>query len=476
MKVIRLTIVAVFSLLFVSCEDGFEETNINPNLIDKISPGTLLNEVIYRMASNNLTNYYNVTAPLMQVKLNFPSFYGGVHRYEIIESTGKSNWDASYQWAKNVQEMLAASNSAGDPNYQAISLTLNAWIYANLTDNFGDVPMTEASQAEEDVFQPKFDSQELIYDKILEDLETANALYDHSRDMVYGTEILFQNNTELWQKFTNSLRLRLLLRISDVRPNAYEEMVNIITNPAEYPIIDEYEEGAILKVSGITPNLSPWSRALDFSNGHVVAEYFIETLNDLNDPRRPYFATPAHDLQGNEIGFAGIPSAYDGDDSQFQYSPSYMNNEQVVAPMEVPILTYAEVEFIKAELAQKGYLSDAEMHYKEGVKAAIQFWTGEPVGEEYFNNEFAKYDGTLERIMLQKYLALYFTDYQQWYEYRRTGFPVLPKTNSMLNDGIMPSRFLYPGDLQIYNTDNYRQAVQNMGGDDINSKVWWDVN
>jgi len=80
----------------------------------------------------------------------------------------------------------------------------------------------------------------------------------------------------------------------------------------------------------------------------------------------------------------------------------------------------------------------------------------------------------LEKILLQKYLGLYFNDYQQWFEYRRTGFPILPKADGMLNNQQVPVRFRYPISAQINNPSNYQEAVSRMGGDDINIKVWWE--
>ena len=74
----------------------------------------------------------------------------------------------------------------------------------------------------------------------------------------------------------------------------------------------------------------------------------------------------------------------------------------------------------------------------------------------------------------KKYYALYFTDFQQWFEYRRTGFPVMPVADGMLNNKIMPVRYRYPPAVQSTNTENYNQAVQAMGGDNINIKVWWE--
>jgi hypothetical protein len=76
--------------------------------------------------------------------------------------------------------------------------------------------------------------------------------------------------------------------------------------------------------------------------------------------------------------------------------------------------------------------------------------------------------------MLQKYYALFFVDFQQWFEYRRTGFPVLPVGPGMINNQKMPSRFEYPLPVRTNNPVNYQEAVGWMGGDDINVKVWWD--
>src|SRR5690606_8334442 len=213
----------------------------------------------------------------------------------------------------------------------------------------------------------------------------------------------------------------------------------------------------------------------DFTTFRAAGKFFLDNLNAWDDPRRAVFNTQAKTKDGKtNIGYNGIPSGYTGSDSQFDYQPSNLNIALVTAPMVCVLMTYAEVEFIKAELAQKGVIdSDAETHYHAGVNAAMEQWNVTPP-ETYFENEAAAYDGTLERIMLQKYYALYFTDYQQWFEYRRTGFPTLPVADGMLNDKKVPVRFRYPVVVQTSNADNYAKASASMGGDDINTKVWWE--
>ena len=477
MKKFQLYITFFVVLFLTGCTKDFEDINEDPNRIATISPGTLLNPIIYGLATHNAGRSDAITFNLMQVSLPFPSVSGGLHRYDVSQNIGNSSWNNYYRWLNNIKEMRLAAEEAGDVNYEAISLTLNALAFANLTDLFGPVPMTDALQGEEGTFYPTFDSQQSIYETLLADLERANNLYDPSISMIYAEDILFRNDVEKWQKFTNSLHMRLLLRISGrSETNAFDKLTTIIENPSEYPVFTSTEESAILQVTGVTPNVSPWGRPQDFRLNTKMAEFFIENLNELNDPRRPIIATTAQDANLENIGYKGIPSAYDGPESQFTFNASTFNIEQVENPMQIFILPYSEVEFIKAEVAQRGYTGDAEEHYKKGVEAAIEQMEAE-MPADYFDNELAAYDGTLERIMLQKYYALYFVDYQQWFEHRRTGFPVLPTTEAMFNDARMPARFFYPNDVQINNSQNYQQALDMLGGsDDINTKVWWDVN
>lgn len=468
-----------------SCTKDFDQLNTDPNRIDQISPGTLLNPIIYSVAGFNMQRSDAFTFNIMQVALPYPSASGGLHRYDIAENTGDGTWNTYYRWLNNVREMYNASIKASDPNYQAIALTLNAWMYSNLTDCFGDVPMSEATRSEEGILHPKFDSQDSIYIKLIASLDSANNLYNTSRSMQYGTEILFANNVAKWKKFTNSLRMRLLLRVSKRSElNSFALLRNMIDNPTKYPVFTTNDESAVLKLTGITPLTSPWGRPVDFTSYRAVAKFFLDSLNATNDPRRAKFATTAKNASGStSIGYQGIPSGYTGSESQFTFIPSNVNVSLVTAsstsvtPMICPIFPYAEVEFIKAEVElNSNNHTAAKAAYERGVKASIEQW-GATMQTDYFTNTTyattAAYNGTLSRIHLQKYYALYFVDYQAWFEYRRTGYPALQISAGIANKQF-PRRFKYPIAVRNINPDNYAKAVKSLGTDDFVTKCWWE--
>jgi hypothetical protein len=463
-------------IMLSSCEKGFEEINTDPNRITDISPGTLLNPTLYEVAGFNMQKSDDITFELMQVSLPFPSAANGIHRYYITENTGSSIWSTYYRWLNNIKEMKKAADTARDVNYQAIAMTLNAWVYSNLTDCFGSIPMEEAVSVDKGVLQPKFNSQKEVYVKILADLDSANKLYNTAKNMTYGTDILYSNNVTNWKRFTNSLRMRLLLRVSNRSElNSMQQLRTMVANPVTYPVFSANDQAAVLKLTGITPLASPWGRPQDFTTGRAAAKFFLDSLNAMNDPRRAKFASQAKNSTGNSnIGYKGIPSGYSGSETQFDYIPSNLNQALITAPMTGPIMSYAEVELIKSEFYFRDNNKDsAKATYERGVKAAIEQW-GATMPATYFSDIDAAYNGTLERILLQKYYALLFTDFQQWFEYRRTHLPVLPKESGMLNGQQMPSRLIYPVSQRVYNPTNYNAAVQSMGGDHINSKAWWE--
>ena len=189
------------------------------------------------MSAVNYMRANDFTFDIMQVSLDFPNEGNSLSRYYITENTGAGFWNNSYKWLKQVSDMRKAAERDNDPNYLAISMVLNAWIYSNLSDVYGDVPFSQASALDEGVSQPKFDKQKDIYVKLLDDLKAANSLFVTTKTLT-GSDLFYKaesdpNGIINWKKFCNSLSLRLLTRIlsKNGEVNVNERILEIINNP-----------------------------------------------------------------------------------------------------------------------------------------------------------------------------------------------------------------------------------------------------
>ena len=461
MKIKTLILSCVASMgVLASCSD-FDAINKNPDLLETVNPGTMLDPVLYDMAIYNWQRYNSFTGEVMQYSSSSSS--GGYSRYYFTESAGTGVWSNYYSCLSNIKEIEKQAVAYNEPNYQAISLTLQGWVMQMLADTFGDVPYTEACRAEEGITQPKFDDQQAVYEGILEGLTNANDLYDEATPLAYNTsgDLLFGSDVAKWRKFNNSLLLRVLLRAGRT-----DELKTVLENASAYPVFASNDDAALLAISGTFPEEGPVTRPQDFYIARSAAEFFVDNLNAWGDPRVALFTTPTGD--GN---YVGVPSGYE---TAPDYDVSGLNVDIATAPMRINLMSYAEVEFIRAEAAQRGIISASEAGpaYERGVRAAIEQWDVE-VPEGYFDNPDAAYDGTLDRIMLQKYYALFFCDQQQWFEYMRTGLPAIPRGDGVPEGNEMPHRLLYPASLQRSNMAGYQAAVEHMGGDEFDIKLFW---
>ncbi|NDK56998.1 SusD/RagB family nutrient-binding outer membrane lipoprotein [Pontibacter fetidus] len=477
-KIFTLTALAASCLATSSCTKDFEEINTNPNGTTAVAPASLLMPALHDVVTRNNNRALRLNNELMQVHVTILDT-DEIHRYVIKSGESDYMWNNWYLQRTNFVDIYNNALLTQQKSFMGIGLILDVWVSSMLTDMYGDVPYSEANKGREGKLQPKFDSQEMIYKDLFAKLEEANALLaagEAMRDYEKSIDPLYAGDITKWRKFGNSLYLRLLMRASN-RPEVdaagkIREMVE--TNASFYPIFTSNEESAILRYTGTMPLLSEFSgmRDYDFNGSHGLSDFFVNHLNEMGDPRITRWAT----LFGS--GYYGIPSGYVPGNIPERQSSYHLTLK--TEPLLGNIINYAEVQFILAEAALRGFISgDAKTYYDKGTTSAISMW-GLEVPADHLTKPTVAYDPAadfdtkLEKIMLQKYYSLFFTDFQQWYEYRRTGHPVLPIGPGVQNGGVMPSRFKYPVYIQSLNGANYNAAVAAMGADDINTKVWWD--
>ncbi|MDO8317257.1 MAG: SusD/RagB family nutrient-binding outer membrane lipoprotein [Flavobacterium sp.] len=478
-------------LLIASCTKDFEEINTDPNRPKEITPGVMLGQLQYRIVNSSITASRSFTHQLMQVDAPRSSPSGeGLHRYVV--NPGSAVWSNFYGYMADIEDIHKTSENLGEDNYKAISLIYKCWAYSILTDLYGDVPYSEAIKASEGNFKPAFDKQKDIYIKILSDLEEANALLNTSKALTYGGDLLYNSNSlsggtnpgiVKWKKFSNSLKLRLLLRLSkrNGEININEQITAILANPTKYPVFTSNADDAIFKYTGTFPYYNPYfnQRQLEWRDGTYVTKFFIDKMNADNDPRRNLWFTPVS-VGGINV-YQGIESGYPvTTEYQVGKNTSYNDGLKTLPQLGV-MMTWSELEFIKAELALKGFNTgkNPKQHYDTAISASMIQW-GVIMPANYLTQVGVIYDPNtttetqLERIITQKYYASFFVDYQSWFEKRRTGYPILPRGSGIPAENAFPNRVPYPTYLQSLNPENLALATASIGGDNSNTKVWWD--
>lgn len=476
-------------VFLAACTKNFDALNTDPVRPKTITPGVLLGQMQYRFVNTTIGSARNFGHELMQVTAPRASTSGGVHRYVITASNNSGVWNNIYTLLADVQELYNVSEKLNEKNYQAIALIYKAWAYSILTDCFGDVPFSKAMQASQGNVQPSFDKQKDIYVQILKDLDTANKWLATPKALVYGGDLVYKGNSGAdgaltnmvgWQKFANSLKLRLLLRIirRNGEVNVNEQITALLAGGAATPVFTSIADDAILRYPGTNPFYNPYynARTSDWRYDNCYTQFFINKMNADNDPRRPIWATTVNGV------YQGIQSGYTADVVNVVDMNSSYSDALKTLPQLGVMMTYAEVEFIKAELALKGFAtgSTAQTHYQNGITASINQW-GAKMPEGYLQQDGVAYNAAaaqeqqLEQIMLQKYYAFFFTDMQAWFEKKRTGYPVLPRGAGIPAANQFPSRCPYPTYLQSLNPDNLSKAITDLGGNDVSTvKGWWE--
>ncbi|NJL15241.1 MAG: SusD/RagB family nutrient-binding outer membrane lipoprotein [Microscillaceae bacterium] len=508
-------VLAFLMLAPMACDDKFEEVNQNPNF-PEVVPAELLMPTIMRNPINDWAslawNYGNVVMQYT-AKIQFTN----EDRYNW--GPQGSPWNTFYNALRDVKNLIETSEVSGATNYQAIARIMRAWMYHVMTDSYGDVPFTEATQGKEGVNTPAFDPQETVYQGILADLETANSLLNGLNISTQG-DILYGGNLLRWQKFANSLRLRILMRLSD-RNNPSAAMQAILNDPVNNPIFESNEDQAALTYLADEPNQQPLytTRSGSFDEFRL-SENMEDILKDIDDPRLFVYAQPTNNsgagvVSANEEDYQGVPNGL-GDEEALQYAPNgnpaqggsnfisrvglifacrACNNNASPIGAQTVLMSYAELQFILAEAAERGFITgNAETYYLNGIQASFDYYEErltvagsnyDPIraviqpGADYFTQPGVAYTGTqaerLAKIGQQKWIALFFNGMEAWFDWRRTGFPTITPGPANLNNDQVPVRFMYPSSVQALNGENYQAVITRQGADNINTRMWWDV-
>lgn len=527
-KIFKLFLV-VCLLSATSCDNELTEINQNPNGVDPSqgNPSFLLTQVMVNTALDVGNKGYSGELSAFVQYTQKDSW--GNNNYDW----DGSGWNTYYGNLRSAKLALQRSQELGYTLHEAIAQILMAQNFVSLADYYGDVPYTDAVQADEDVILPTYDSQEAVYKGAIADFVAAAASISNNMGNLeaFGAsqDIFFEGDAEKWMKYANSMALRYYMRLSEKDPSYAQAGV---TATLAKPLISSVDEECALAYIGTSDGTSQPSNS---STGGASAfnrvkpcTTFTDRLRELDDPRAsvwfapvaiPIKVVPAADVPGGEDDvvvdgvryineetlaanglkiydkntwkadrlaglslidtsstYVGLPVSYQGSEPYtYNLNPnpvqgggnvhvSLMNDQFKEASgefLKARVMSYAEVCFLKAEAALRGWGSDAEGNYNKGVQASLDTWG---IGDEYadyIDNAEVAYNGTLAQIMEQKWIANFATASESYLDWRRTGLPDL-QTGPFALSSVIPVRFQYPDEERNINEANYNAALSSL--------------
>ncbi len=513
-------------LTLSSCEKSFEELEKDPNRAITAPASLVLQGIEFDL-------YANTGRPFSS-EMRWNQFYAINYNYYGTNEYQWGEMPNHYFTLRNVVKMEEEARRAGaaDVNgYSALGKFFRAFFYDQMSARVGDLPAMEALEGSANL-TPKYDTQKQIYVQILKWLDEANAditaLVAKGETSVQG-DFYYGGDLRKWQKATNALKLRILMRLSkkadDADLNVKSRFAEVLGNPTKFPLIDGM--GDNLQFISNTFNKYP-SNPDNFgfdATRQNMAKTYIDLAVARQDPRVMVVAEPAGaELKAGKkpsdfTAFVGASSGEDltdmaekaGRDNGAGFAPgaySFQSRSRYYANYvgeAVFILGYPELCFNLAEGISRGWAGgDAETWYKNGIKASQEFYgvkdgsltmrysrtggrdaadfgtyTIDFSFDKYYAQPLVKYDGNtaagLEKILTQKYLAFFMNSgMEAYFNYRRTGVPKFFTGVGTGNSGRIAVRWLYPFSERTTNEANYKEAIQRQfgGNDGINESLW----
>lgn len=475
---------------FASC-GKFEDFQINPNNPTIADPSLLL-PAIERTAFSTIS----ADAALASRYLVYT---------QSVSNSQYYGWQRSGMGYGNISQVVKMEQEAartGKKNYRYIGKFLTAYFIVAMTQTFGDIPYSNMMQSirfnnvtDTNAIRPSYDKQQDVYKGVLDELKIASDSLSAAEVAISG-DLVYAGNIEKWKKLINSFTLRVLISLSkkegDAVLNIRQRFSEIVSDPLKYPLLASNADNGRLPYYDITGNQYPYFNNNSMKTDYYLDSTFVDILQELQDPRlfvfgkpMPSSSLPATDFDAYD-GLRGSASLAQNTTKRGAGNASQINDRYAYQATNEPsvLMSYAELQFILAEAAVRGWITgDADAYYKNGIRASLEF--------SNFNNTYTTADindylarpvvtlqpgSEIRQIITQKYISMFMnTGWQPFYEQRRTGFPAFDVTGSgILNGGAVPKRWMYPNDEFINNRVNVEKAVKSQypGGDDINGVMW----
>ncbi|HRI22257.1 MAG TPA: SusD/RagB family nutrient-binding outer membrane lipoprotein [Panacibacter sp.] len=497
----RLWIAALaLTWVFAGCSKDYFDVNADPNRTtdDNITP-----ELIFTQAATNVSMRHIGASPGSEgstIDLQFAQDWVGYmcntgdfalpqieSSYNIDFAFGDNAWQRDYATLFDLYKVKTKAQEQNNKVLAGAAMILSAKLFQDVVDTYGDVPYSQAFQT--DVYKyPVYDKAQDIYNALQLSLDSAITYMDETASAAFvNADVVNHGDQAKWQKFANTLKLRLLIRQSEVSGfNPSGEIAKIeakggVLGAGESVSVNPGFSNAQFKQSPFYGNYGFTTNGNKAATGYAPNNYILNILLSTNDDRiTKFFTTVGGFYVGCDYGVVtGNP---------FGAQASYFGAGIAKGDAQDKwlILSFESMFFI-AEAIARGWITDqgtAQAAFEAAVTESF-VWLGvddaEAAAANYIaGNDIANWNNAGETaeeqakfIALQKYISLTCIDAREaWADQRRLNF--LPEGFITLNPSRLadelPLRLLYP---QSEYTTN-AASVQAVGTiNQFTTKIFW---
>lgn len=489
--------VATLAALAACNSDKLTSLNNNPNSPEDVPASSIFTTATRNSVNRWLGSSYDlrgiewVAQHLAEVTYPDEDDY---KRLLAAAGTTPTWFDGAYtSELEDLRKVVDKGVAANAPGTWAPAEILRTWDFSYLTNTFGDIPYFSALTGDSTgtSLTPKYDAQKDIYADFFKVLDNASKSLSGAKNTLGKADPIYGGDPASWQRFANSLRLRLAMQLSNVDPTTASQQVQAAL-AAPGGVFTSNTQMAIFNWPGNGVYDNPWSVNFQSRDDHRMSQTLMNVLVGTNDPRTGIYAQPT---VADPTKYAGMPNGLTQSTAapytNISSRPGLIfwppvNSYGVVGGtgQSTPsfVMTYAEVEFLQAEAAERGIgglsSGQAQGFYNAGITASMQQW-GAPqsaIDAYLAANPLQSGVNGEDQTATQEWVALYTDGGEAWAVWRRTCQPSTLKPGPYAIINTVPRRMQYSTTELSVNADQVKAALTQMGGpDEFTTRMYWDT-
>lgn len=489
-------------MMISSCEK-FLDVNKNPNnpVNENLSlsaklPAALVSSVNQEIGQLNQlgafwAGYWGTTSEGVNLFFDEKTYNGPAIRHQ---RDGIPVWENAYTTLLYYQLIKEQAIEENASFYAGVAKIMQGWHFLRLVDVYNNLPFDDALQGT--IFPtPRYEDGSVVYRKSVDmitegisDIKNAPAGTEAKAD-----DILFEGNRTNWIKFGNTVKLRALVRQSQVSDAAYitGEIAKITAEGSGFlgaGLHADVQPGYLVSTGKMSPFWETYYRNVQGNaTGNLLdirpTQYIIDQYSNRTDPRlAQLYVAVGGTYKGVLFGNPNEEAQYERANTSAFKGPNENGGSAGAvfkSPVQASMLMGSfESLFLQAEAAQRGWLqgANAQSLYEDGIRESFRYMGVDEGLFAAYNGQpsvsFAQAADKIVRIAEQKWLALNsISGIEAWAEYRRLGVPGIPNSLGASQPNARPLRLMYP---ETERQSNGGEAAK-QGSDDVTTApVWWD--